>query len=37
MFNFITKLPVSKISRVIYNSIIVVVYRLIKIAHYILA
>jgi hypothetical protein len=36
-FNFITKLPVSKISRVIYNSIIVVVYRLTKIAHYILA
>jgi hypothetical protein len=35
-FDFITKLPASKISGVIYDSIMVVVCRLTKIAHYIL-
>jgi hypothetical protein len=37
MFDFITELPASKISGVIYDSIMVVVCRLTKMAHYILA
>ncbi len=36
-FNFITKLSLSKVSRIVYNTIIVVVCRLTKIAYYILA
>jgi hypothetical protein len=35
--DFITELPLSKIARVVYDSILVVVNRLTKMSHYILA